>query len=137
MGRNNPMKSAISRRRKRPVRLMPALSGLFAMLGSASGADGRQLAAVANDGPICIVPLPLPPSRPLLSPRLEIRPSGGTLELSWLVPSASLGLERNPELAQTSWSDIQTPPAFNSTNLHYEISEPLTNGQSFFRLSPR
>jgi hypothetical protein len=100
----------------------------------ASSADGSGLLAVASEGPICTLQLPIPPLPPSPSPRLSVSRPGGSLGISWLVPSSSFVLQQNPDLRSTDWTDVPTPPALNFTNLHYEMTVSPSLVSRFYRL---
>ncbi len=101
----------------------------------ALSADGNQLVAVSSGDPVIYtLQLPLPPVPPPLFPRLAIEPAVASLNLSWLVPSTSFGLQENSDLTTTNWKDVLTTPTLNFTNLHYEVNVSPSPGSHFYRL---
>jgi len=93
----------------------------------ASSADGCKLAAVVNGGGIYIW-------QTTPSPQLNIAPTVGGLRISWIVPSMSFVLQENSDLTTTNWTDVPTLPSLNFTNLHHEITVPLSTTNRFYRL---
>ena len=91
-------------------------------------ADGDKLAATVYGGGIYTEYFGTP------SPRLDIGPSSGGVNLSWLVPSSSFVLQENADLTTTNWTDMQITPTLNFTNLNHEVMVSPTNGRGFFRL---
>jgi hypothetical protein len=64
-----------------------------------SSADGSRLVALAHNGDVYTVQLPIVPTRPILpSPRLSISSVGGSLAISWLVPSTHFVPQQNLDL---------------------------------------
>jgi hypothetical protein len=100
----------------------------------ASSADGSYL-VVAGAGQIATLhaPTPVPPIPP--SPQLAIDRSGGSLALSWLVPSTPFVLQQDSDLRSADWVAVPTPPILNFTNLHYQLTLMPGPGKSFYRLS--
>ena len=94
----------------------------------ASSADGSKLVAVVNGGGIYT-------RQTTPAPALSIVPSGGSLTLSWTVPSIDLVLQGNADLNTNNWMGMTNKPTLNLTNLKYEVSLPLSVGSRFFRLS--
>jgi hypothetical protein len=93
----------------------------------ASSADGCKLVAVVNGGGIYswqTTPTPV----------LNLTPSGGSFVISWIVPSMPFVLQENADLNTTNWIDVPTQPNLNLTNLHHEVSVPLSNTNRFYRL---
>ena len=88
----------------------------------------------ARGGPIYTLRFPIPPPPPRPSPRLSISRSGGSLDVSWLVPSTSFVLGQSFDLGSTNWTDVLTPPTLNFTNLHYEVAVSPSLGRGFYRL---
>jgi hypothetical protein len=77
-------------------------------------------------------PIPPPPSQP--SPQLSIGASGGSLGVSWLVPSTIFFLQQSFDLGSTNWTDMPTPPTLNFTNLYYQLALSPSLGRGFYRL---
>lgn len=65
-------------------------------------------------------------------PRLNIVSSPGRLALSWLLPSEPFGLEESSDLL--TWSQVNTTPTLNYTNLHYVVNLPAPIVPKFYRL---
>jgi len=97
-------------------------------LSAASSADGGRLAVVGWQ----IYTSASSPT-PWLKPAL----SGGNLVLSWTVPSTSLVLQQNPDLATGNWTDVPGVAALNLTTLQYQVAVALTNARNFYRLESR
>jgi len=93
----------------------------------ASSADGCKLAAVVNGGGIYTW-------QTTPSPKLNITPSGSGLLISWIVPSMPFVLQENFDLATPNWTDVPTTPTLNFTNLHHEVTVPLSTTNRFYRL---
>ena len=64
---------------------------------------------------------------------LNITPSGGSLVISWVVPSMTFVLQENGDFT-THWTEVTPTPILNLTNLHYEVSVPLSSTSRFYRL---
>ena len=97
--------------------------------GVASSADGNKLVAVVGypGGGIYIW-------QTTPSPKLIITPAGNGLLISWIVPSMPFVLQENADLNTADWIDVTTQPTLNLTNLHHEVSVPLSISNRFFRL---
>ena len=94
----------------------------------ASSADGSKLVAVVNGGGIYT-------RQTTPAPALSIVPSGGSLTLSWTVPSMDFALQGNSDLTTTNWIDVATTPTLNFTNLRNEvIVPPPISFHGFYRL---
>ena len=104
----------------------------------ASSADGSKVVAVDSgadaDGAIYSLQFPIPPPPPQASPRLRISASGGSLGVSWLVPSTSFALEQSLDLGSPNWTDVPTRPRLNFTNLHYQLALSPSLGRGYYRL---
>ncbi len=100
-------------------------------------ADGGKLVAAADDGTIYTLQFAPPPPRPPPSPRLTVSPSGGSLEISWLVPSTSFVLQQSLDLSSTNWTAVPTDPTLNLTNLNYHLTVSPSLSQLFYRLKQR
>jgi hypothetical protein len=92
----------------------------------ASSADGNKLVAVA---PGQVYTFQSPPT-----PWLNLKPSGDSLALSWIVPSANFVLQQNSDLSTTNWTDVTNMPVLNLTNLQNQVMQPLSAGNNFYRL---
>lgn len=93
----------------------------------ASSADGCKLVAVVNGGGIY--------TREIMpTPTLTIAPSDNSFLISWVVPSVPFVLQECADLTTTNWTDVTTMPILNSTNLHHEVSVPLSSAYRFYRL---
>ena len=71
------------------------------------------------------------------SPALSIVPSDGGLVLSWTVPSVNFGLQQNPDLAATNWTDVPGTPALDYSTLRSQVTLPAPPGPMFYRLISR
>ncbi len=107
----------------------PAGSGV-AWWVVASSADGHRLYAAPSSGQIWTIQ-----TRP--GPLLSVGTSGGSLLLSWVVPSMDFMLQECSDLSAQDWTEVLKPAALNYTNLHYEVAVPLSQGNRFFRLISR
>ncbi|HYA78990.1 MAG TPA: hypothetical protein VED19_00610 [Candidatus Nitrosopolaris sp.] len=105
----------------------PAISPSVAWQAVASSADGNKLVAIdaSSRGGIWI-------SQTTPTPSLNLAPTNGNVALSWIVPSTNFVLQQSPDLS--TWVDMTNPPALNLTNLQDEVTLPLNNGCSFYRL---
>lgn len=93
----------------------------------ASSADGCKLVAVVNGGGIY--------TREIMpTPTLTIAPSDNSFLISWVVPSVPFVLQECADLTTTNWTDVTTMPILNFTNLHHEVSVPLSSAYRFYRL---
>ncbi len=92
-----------------------------------SSADGRKLAAAADGGGIWTIQ-----SRPM--PSLSVAREGGTLAVSWIVPSMDFVLQEHTDLATTGWKDVTQSMALNFTNLKLEVTLPISPGKRLYRL---
>lgn len=93
----------------------------------ASSRDGSRLVATVEGGGIYIW-------QTTPTPKLHITPSGTGLLLSWIVPSMPFVLQENADLNTTDWVDVPTQPTLNLSNLHHEVSVPLSETNRFYRL---
>jgi hypothetical protein len=100
----------------------------------ACSANGSNIVASVNGGPIYVLQFPLAAPSLATPPRLSISSSGGSLKVSWFVPSTSFSLQQNSDLTTTNWTDVPMVPAIDFTNLNYQVTVSPTNGQSFYRL---
>jgi photosystem II stability/assembly factor-like uncharacterized protein len=96
----------------------------------ASSADGSKLAIVANLDQIYT-------SASSPTPSLNSTLTGGNLILSWMLPSTTLVLRQNSDVATANWTDVPADPTLTLTTLQYQVTVPLTNAQSFYRLQSR
>jgi hypothetical protein len=60
--------------------------------------------------------------------------SGGTVGLSWLVPSSHFALQQNSDLGSANWMEVPTPPTLDLTNLQQRLTLTPSLGSSYFRL---
>ena len=44
-------------------------------------------------------------------------------------------LQQNKDLATTNWATLAATPAINYTNVHYEVTVPVSPGPAFYRLA--
>ena len=93
----------------------------------AASADGCNFVAAARGGGIYTW-------QTTPSPKLNITPSGSGLLISWTVPSMPFVLQESFDLASATWIDVPTSPTLNFTNLHHEVSVPLSITNRFYRL---
>ncbi|HTR41027.1 MAG TPA: hypothetical protein VMH87_05380 [Pseudomonadales bacterium] len=110
-----------------PTNIPPGTSITWGVKPVALAADGNELVAAVNGGGIWI-------SQTAPSPQMKIIPVGGTILLSWLIPSANFVLEQNSNLTTPNWSIVTNIPAWNLANLHDEVTLPLAGGTTFYRL---
>jgi hypothetical protein len=69
------------------------------------------------------------------APCLRVAPVGNSLLLlSWPVPSGNFALQENHNLNSPNWANVETLPTLNSSNLHYEVSVPMSSDSGFYRL---
>jgi hypothetical protein len=93
----------------------------------ASSADGCKLAATVSGGGIYIW-------QTTPSPKLNITSSDSGLLISWIVPSMPFVLQEAADLNAADWTDVTTQPTLNLTNLHHQVSLPLSMSDRFYRL---
>lgn len=96
----------------------------------ASSSDGTVLYAAASNGGIWS-------SRITPNPLLRIAQDGNSLGLSWIVPSASFGLQETPIVTPATWTDMTNLPVLNFSNLNYEVTLPFAPQPIFYRLKAR
>jgi hypothetical protein len=67
-------------------------------------------------------------------PALHLTPvdTNGNLTLSWIIPSQDFSLQQSPDLI--NWSAATNTLVLDLTNLQNQISLPLSEDNSFFRL---
>ncbi len=92
----------------------------------ACSADGSRLFATVNGGGIYTF-------QATPAPTLNIRQSGNTVLVSWVVPSMEFDLQQSSDL--TNWSGVGVTPVLNYTNLCQEVTLPLSQGPRFYRLA--
>lgn len=93
----------------------------------ASSADGCKLVAAAYGGGIYTL-------QTTLAPVLSITPSGSNFLISWIVPSMPFVLQENADLNTPNWTAVPMTPILNLTNLHHEVTAPLSGTNRFYRL---
>jgi hypothetical protein len=93
----------------------------------ASSADGCKLAATVDGGGIYTW-------QTAPSPKLIIAPTAGGLLISWIVPSMPFVLQENADLNTADWTAVPMTPILNLTNLHHEVTVPLSGTNRFYRL---
>jgi hypothetical protein len=54
--------------------------------------------------------------------------------ISWTIPSTSFELRENSNLTGTNWTQVGTVPSLNFTNLHNQVTVPVTGNSAFYRL---
>ena len=87
----------------------------------ASSADGTKLVAAIHGGHIYTLR-----TTPSVTLNLAV--------VSWVVPSTSVVLQQNTDLASSNWVNVPGTPVLNLTNLREEITVSPTNGATFYRL---
>ena len=92
-----------------------------------ASADGCRLIAAVNGGGIYTW-------QTTPSPKLNIAPSGGGLRISWIVPSMPFVLQETADLNTPDWTAVPMTPILNLTNLHHEVTVPLSSTNRFYRL---
>jgi len=93
----------------------------------ASSADGCKLVAVVYGGGIYTW-------QTTPSPNLNIAPTASGWLISWIVPSKHFVLQETAELSTPDWIDVANSPTLNYTNLHHEVTVPLSPTNRFYRL---
>lgn len=93
----------------------------------ASSADGQKLVAAVNGGGIWT-------SQTTAQPELNLTPTESGFLISWVVPSMPFVLQESADLTTSNWTDVTTMPILNFTNLHHEVSVPLSSANRFYRL---
>lgn len=93
----------------------------------ASSADGCKLAAVVYGGGVYTW-------QTTPSTKLTITPTASSLLISWIVPSMPFALQETADLNTPDWTAVPMTPVLNLTNLHHEVTVPLTNASRFYRL---
>jgi uncharacterized repeat protein (TIGR03803 family) len=68
------------------------------------------------------------------APTLSIALSGSDLVLSWPSWAADLGLQQNPDLATTNWTDVTASRVVTNQRIQV-ILAPAPSGNTFYRLS--
>lgn len=95
-------------------------------LSIAISADGQKLVALSA-GAIWI-------SQKTTQPKLTTRCLANGLLVSWVIPSQPFTLQESSDLNPSSWTDVSVQPVLNFTNLHHEVTVPLSSSNRFFRL---
>jgi photosystem II stability/assembly factor-like uncharacterized protein len=86
--------------------------------------DGTKFAAL-NNGNIYI-------SEANPSPTLNVAASASNVLLSWMMPATPFILQQSSDLA--NWSTVTNAPILNITNLQNQVTLPISQTQSFYRL---
>jgi len=68
------------------------------------------------------------------SPKLNIAPTGSDLRISWIVRSMPFVLHETADLNAPNWTVVPMTPTLNLTNLHHEVTVPLSGTNRFYRL---
>lgn len=105
----------------------PPSTNATSLASLALSADGRRMAAIVPGGGTYIW-------QTTPAPVLCITPADGSFVISWIVPSIPFVLQENSDLATPNWTDVITTPILNFTNLHHEVSVPLSSSNRFYRL---
>jgi hypothetical protein len=99
----------------------------------ASSADGSKLVAATSPtyygNPGQIYTLQTTPT-----PTLNISQDVKSLVISWIIPSTSFGLQQNPDLNPTNWTDLSVIPVLDLTKLQHRVTIPVPVGTMFYRL---
>jgi hypothetical protein len=94
--------------------------------GVASAADGSRLfAAAAGSGVWRLETTP--------APELQVAASASSVDLAWVLPSVKVLLQQSSDCSPAGWQDMTNVPTLNLSNLHYEISLPVSDN-GFYRL---
>lgn len=94
----------------------------------ASSADGSKLVAAADyDGSIYT-------AQSVPAPSLSLKLSGGSLVISWTVPSINFILQQSSDLMFTNATQVPFAPILNYTDIRYEVTVPMHAGSMFYRL---
>ena len=97
----------------------------------AMSADGNEIIS-SIDNPATTAGIYVSQTPP--APHLGIASSDRNLMVSWLIPSMNFGLQQNPALTTTNWTDVTNVPVLNLTNLQNRVVLSLPDGNGFFRL---
>lgn len=92
----------------------------------ASSADGCRLVGAVNGGGIYTW-------QTTPTPVLSIMPSDRRLIISWIGPSMAFELQENADLNTPNWTTVPMTPILNLTNLHHEVTVPLSGTNRFYR----
>jgi hypothetical protein len=92
-----------------------------------SSADGHTVFAAATNGGIWAL-------RTTPEPELKIASFEDSLNLSWVVPSASFVLQHASALAADGWTSVTNAPVLIISNLSNEIILPVNAAAGFYRL---
>jgi len=95
----------------------------------ASSADGNKYVTITPGGNRNVWTLQISPA-----PQMIIAPTNSSLALSWIIPSTNFVLQQNLDLTTENWTDVTNTPVLNLTKLQDEVTLPVTNGSSFYRL---
>lgn len=71
-------------------------------------------------------------ARSIVSPVLNVNPSGPNVALGWTVPSTNFILQQSGDLV--TWAAVTNMPVLNLTNLQEQVAMPATSGAVFYRL---
>jgi hypothetical protein len=93
----------------------------------AMSADGSKVVAAAKNGGIYTL-------QTTPSPSLSITVSGGKAVISWMIPSMSFELQETSNPIGTNWTQVGTLPSLNVTNLHKQVTLPVTGNSAFYQL---
>jgi hypothetical protein len=94
--------------------------------GVASAADGSRLFAAASGNGVWRL-------ETTRAPHLQVTATVSTVNLAWVLPSIPFVLQNNPDCSPDGWEDVTNVPTLNLSNLHYEISLPLSD-KGYYRL---
>jgi hypothetical protein len=94
-------------------------------------ADGCKLVGVYVDGLDFSLDAVVADLQSTPAPALAVASSGGSLFLSWVVPSIDFVLEQNADLGTTNWTDAAKPSHCSSAGRtdvlppHIAIGDPI------------
>jgi hypothetical protein len=96
----------------------------------ACSADGTRVVG-ARGGGIYICQL-------FQSPFLRVRrPDNISLLLEWAVPVSNFVLQQSPAAANPAWTDVPVTPNLVVSRLSYQVTVPVTEQNTFYRLVSR
>ena len=90
-------------------------------------ADGNNAVVVAGNGGGVWV------SHTIAAPTLNLKPTGDSMKLSWLIPSTNYVLQKSSDLI--SWMSVTDTPTFYLTNLNNVLTISPSNSNGFYRLA--
>jgi len=112
----------------------PAPAASASCIGAAMSADGCKLVGVYVDGLDFSLDAVVADLQSTPAPALAVASSGGSLFLSWVVPSIDFVLEQNADLGTTNWTDVSGTPVLDYSTLRNQVTVPAPAGPMFYRL---